>query len=177
VAEKEGVEQEGGAADNDYMARAGGSARREYKRRLARHRRRVRRTLPFLAVALAVGVPIAWVLGERAAPGAGVWIALVVGAGLVKELWPSRRHVDAWATGAKGEAKTGRALARLGDEFVVLHDRRIPGSRANIDHIAVGPAGIFTVDAKQYSGKLEVRARGRELWIKGRNRSKLLQRS
>jgi hypothetical protein len=40
--------------------------------------------------------------------------------------------------------------------LVVLHDRRIPGSRANIDHIAVTRSGaVWAIDAKNYSGKVQ----------------------
>jgi hypothetical protein len=39
----------------------------------------------------------------------------------------------------------------------VLHDCLIPGSRANIDHIAVGPTGIFTIETKNYAGTVRVR--------------------
>jgi hypothetical protein len=42
----------------------------------------------------------------------------------------------------------------------VLHDRRIPRTRANIDHIAVGPSGVFVVDAKKYRGRPSLRVEG-----------------
>jgi len=35
-------------------------------------------------------------------------------------------------------------------EVVVLHDRAIPGSRANIDHIGIGPTGVWVIDTKRY---------------------------
>jgi hypothetical protein len=42
------------------------------------------------------------------------------------------------------------------DGDVVLHDRRIPGTRANIDHIAVTRSGaVWAIDAKNYSGKVQ----------------------
>jgi hypothetical protein len=38
---------------------------------------------------------------------------------------------------------------------VVLHDRRIPGTHANIDHIAITRSGtVWAIDAKNYSGKV-----------------------
>jgi hypothetical protein len=43
---------------------------------------------------------------------------------------------------------------------LVLHDRRIPRSRANIDHIAVGPADVFIIDAKRYTGRPQLRVEG-----------------
>ncbi|MDP9270153.1 MAG: NERD domain-containing protein, partial [Chloroflexota bacterium] len=56
-------------------------------------------------------------------------------------------HITAWATGADGEARTARVLEPLRAEgFAILHDRRIPGGRANIDHIVIGPPGVFVVE-------------------------------
>ncbi|MEO6532232.1 MAG: nuclease-related domain-containing protein [Pseudolysinimonas sp.] len=31
-----------------------------------------------------------------------------------------------------------------------LRDRRIPGSKANIDHVVRAPRGVFVIDAKRY---------------------------
>lgn len=52
-----------------------------------------------------------------------------------------------------------------------LHDRRIPGSKANIDHVAVGPAGVYVIDAKKYTGGVEAEER---LYVGGRDRSKVI---
>lgn len=64
-----------------------------------------------------------------------------------------------WSTGAGGEVKLARALEGI-EGLVALHDRRVPRSRANIDHIVVAPAGVFVIDAKRYQGKIEIRNRG-----------------
>ena len=32
----------------------------------------------------------------------------------------------------------------------------MPGSRANIDHLAVAPSGVYVIDAKRYKGNIEV---------------------
>lgn len=72
-----------------------------------------------------------------------------------------------------------RSLAKYLDESVqVLHDRRVPRSRANIDHIAVGPSGVWAIDAKRYDGKAEIRQPlfgEPKLFIKGRDQSKLME--
>lgn len=34
-----------------------------------------------------------------------------------------------------------------------MHDRRIPRSKANIDHIVVTPGGVWVIDTKRYVGK------------------------
>lgn len=64
----------------------------------------------------------------------------------------SGRDGIAWAKGAEGEVAVGHALDRL-PGVLVLHDRAVPGSTANIDHIAVAPTGVYVVDAKQYAGE------------------------
>jgi hypothetical protein len=68
----------------------------------------------------------------------------------------------AWGVGSKGERLLGEYLESLHDEskLVVLHDRRIPGSRANIDHIAICRNGIYAIDAKNYEGKVQRIDRG-----------------
>ncbi len=65
----------------------------------------------------------------------------------------------AWAIGAAGEEKLAADLDDV-PGIRMLHDRRIPGTRRNIDHIVIGPAGIFVVDAKNHKGRLEIRDRG-----------------
>jgi hypothetical protein len=47
--------------------------------------------------------------------------------------------------------------------WVVLHDLAVPGSRANIDHLAIGPGGVFVIDSKLYTGRLHL-APGGSLW-------------
>ena len=46
------------------------------------------------------------------------------------------------------------------DQIAVLHDRRIPGSKANIDHIAVTRSGVWVIDAKRYKGRPELKVEG-----------------
>lgn len=92
-----------------------------------------------------------------------------------------RRNQAQWLQGGRGEQELGRALGRLRDEgLAVLHDRRIPNSRANIDHLVIGPAGVFVIDTKLYTGKIERRYRGRllsrdsRLYVQGRDRTNLV---
>jgi hypothetical protein len=65
----------------------------------------------------------------------------------------------AWERGAVGEQKLAEALAGLAD-VIALHDRKVPGTRGNIDHLVVGPGGLFVVDAKHYKGRIDVRDKG-----------------
>ncbi len=65
---------------------------------------------------------------------------------------PAPQHVQAWVTGTPGEEKVGEALDAIAG-IIALHDRRKPGSRSNIDHIAVTPAGVWVIDTKVRTGK------------------------
>lgn len=59
-----------------------------------------------------------------------------------------------WAKGADGEERVGHWLNEVHEQgCYVLHDRRIPGSKANIDHLVVSRAGVWVIDAKNYSGR------------------------
>lgn len=70
--------------------------------------------------------------------------------GILLALSDDPQSTKAWATGARGEEQLGRRLDGLAERGVrVLHDRRIPGTRANIDHIAVSSSGVFVIDAKR----------------------------
>lgn len=73
-------------------------------------------------------------------------------------LWlsPESQTTRAWAAGAVGERRLAAAMAELlGVE--TLHDRRVPRTRGNIDHLLVGPGGVFVVDAKNYRGNIHFR--------------------
>ncbi len=69
-----------------------------------------------------------------------------------------RRDQRAWAAGAEGERRVADVLAHLTRYgWTVLHDVRWPGrQRANLDHVAIGPGGVFVVDAKNWSGDVRV---------------------
>jgi hypothetical protein len=72
-------------------------------------------------------------------------------------MWP-RRDPDRWARGAAGEVATAEVLGQLSPHrWVVLHDLALPGSRANVDHLVIGPTGVWVVDSKAYRARLEVR--------------------
>ncbi|MDH5505182.1 MAG: NERD domain-containing protein [Acidimicrobiia bacterium] len=84
------------------------------------------------------------------------------------------QSTTAWLKGAIGEAGVARRLDSL-PQIVAIHDRSVPGSRANIDHVVVARSGVWVVDAKNYSGKLEKRSTstGPSLVVGGRNRDRL----
>jgi Nuclease-related domain len=99
---------------------------------------------------------------------------------LVRAAVDEPQATKAWATGAKGERRLAARLEHdLAGRARLLHDRRAPGRRGNIDHIAIGPSGIWVIDAKLYKGKVERRDVGGlfrtdlRLFVNGRDRTQL----
>jgi UvrD/REP helicase N-terminal domain/Nuclease-related domain len=84
-------------------------------------------------------------------------------AGLVADLEAELRRAYARQTGfaaaAFSEPRTALALRPLEERgWRVLHDRRWPGTtRANIDHLVIGPPGVAVVDTKHWAGPVELR--------------------
>lgn len=147
---------------------AGQSAAREYERRAARERARQE---------AAVAEDTAWRARVKAEHP---FLGRAVAAFTAKpEIGGESQATRAWAQGAAGERVVGAMLDGCSGA-VVLHDRRIPGSRANIDHIAVSAAGVFVIDAKRYHGKVEARDVGgwlrtdQRLYVANRDRTKLV---
>ena len=130
---------------------AGASARQEYEKR---HQRREQR------------------IDQR-------WGRL---AGVIKFLSDDPQSTKAWAAGSEGERRLAAHLqTTVGDRALLLHDRKVRGTRANIDHLVVAASGIWVVDAKRYQGLVERRYVGGlfradpRLYVGGRDRSKLLE--
>ena len=101
---------------------------------------------------------------------------------IAKALADEPSSTTAWAKGADGEQRLGRRLTvDLSDVAVVLHDRRVPGTKGNIDHLVVAPSGIWIIDAKNYTGKVERRDVGgwlrtdARLFVNNRDRTNLVE--
>jgi hypothetical protein len=67
----------------------------------------------------------------------------------------------AWRVGAKGEQRVGHTLAQLSSPpWTVLHDLPIGTNGANVDHLVIGPPGVFSINTKRHPrGKLWVAER------------------
>jgi hypothetical protein len=142
-----------GIFESEYGRRAGvpgGSARAQFEQRRARHEQSVRARHPLIG---------------------GVKLALT----------KVPQSIRAWEQGAIGEHRVGGLLERLRErDVVVLHDRRLPGTRGNIDHIVVANSGVWVIDTKHYHGRIERRdvggwfRRDERLYIDGRDRTQLV---
>ena len=66
------------------------------------------------------------------------------------------KAIDPYLKGFAGERDVASALRVLGDNCYLIHD--LDFGRGNVDHVAVTPAGIFTIETKAYEGAV---------WTKG----------
>jgi hypothetical protein len=87
----------------------------------------------------------------------------------------------AWAVGSDSARRVGPMLDECANGgVIVLHDRRMPETRANIHHLVIAPAGVYVVDAKRYRGAVEKRDVGpwgkadERLFVGRRDRTRLV---
>lgn len=77
------------------------------------------------------------------------------------------RHVDqllaeaiAFRKGAEGEGLTADDLSNLPDTYSVFHDLTHPSIGGNIDHVVVGPTGVFALETKNWKGHVNLSGQG-----------------
>lgn len=70
---------------------------------------------------------------------------------------PLGREAEAWYLGALGELEIGRRLAWLGAGWYVLHSVPVGTGSSDVDHVVIGPAGVFTINTKHH--------RGQHVWV------------
>ena len=86
---------------------------------------------------------------------AGIWLGVGIGLYLdAREEGPS--YIERWREGRDGERATGRMLRKLKrDSWRSFHDLA-DGEHWNLDHISIGPGGVFLIDSKRRRGTLSV---------------------
>ena len=63
-------------------------------------------------------------------------------------------HSDerAWRRGAEGEEEVAYQLRKLGDAWRVIHSVPVGTGDTDIDHVVIGPSGVFTLNTKNHLG-------------------------
>jgi hypothetical protein len=95
------------------------------------------------------------------------WLQRIFGAS------PLGPESNPWYKGALGEIAVGRILEGLGPEWLVLHAVPVGTGSSDIDHVLVGPGGVFTLNTKNHSGQ-PVWVAGRALLVAGKRTRHLL---
>lgn len=95
-----------------------------------------------------------------------VTIAILWGWRKMDALETNRRK---WQRGADGESVVGKLIAKFPDTYYVIND--INTGAGNLDHVVVGPTGVFVLDAKNWRGMVQADGTG-ELLLNGRRTDK-----
>ncbi|GGS99819.1 hypothetical protein GCM10010176_049840 [Nonomuraea spiralis] len=124
---------------------------------------RFRRLRNRALVAIGVAVVVGFLLRDwRTGVTAGVIAAIL------EAVYRARSHstVPAWRRASVAERRTEGQLRRLERSgYRTLHARAIPGSEAQIDHLVVGPTGVYAVDSEKWDKRLPVRVQmGKKLF-------------
>ncbi|MGI9147425.1 MAG: NERD domain-containing protein [Chloroflexota bacterium] len=102
---------------------------------------------------------------------AGLGPALFVATGLCLVLWlasrgsarsaygralPGSREREAQlAMGMSGERHVGQVMAReLPEEYILINGLKLPRGAGDIDHLVIGPTGVFVLETKTMSGRI-----------------------
>lgn len=70
---------------------------------------------------------------------------------------PLGRDAEPWYLGALGELEVARRLTALGPGSYVLHSVPVGSGASDLDHVVIGPAGVFTINTKHH--------RGQHVWV------------
>lgn len=64
---------------------------------------------------------------------------------------PLRPDAWAWYRGALGELAVARRLDEMGGEWVAIHGVPIGSRGADIDHLVIGPSGVYSINTKRHA--------------------------
>lgn len=113
-------------------------------------------------IAIVVGVLVTILLNWRFGLTCAVIVAIADTIFRSKSVAPSQPGVRT----TKAQKQTQRQLAKLERSgYRALHSRLIPQSEEHIDHLVIGPAGVFAIDSEFWDKQLPVRTKNaRQLW-------------
>lgn len=107
------------------------------------------------------GFPLGWILVINALMCLLIWL---IGKWATDKIDEADRERMSWRKGAIGEALIAATLQELPDDFIVIND--VSKRFGNIDHVVIGPTGVYVVDAKNWRGTVKADGQG-ELLLNG----------
>jgi Nuclease-related domain len=115
-----------------------------------------RRALIAIVVGVVFSVVVSWRLG----------LTLAVVAAIADTIYQSRRLPGRRVKMTGAQRHTRRQLHKLARAgYRAMHGNLIPDSEEQIDHLVVGPAGVFAIDSESWDKHLVVRTKNaRQLW-------------
>jgi Nuclease-related domain len=114
------------------------------------------RAVVAVAILVAFSILVSWQLG----------LTLAVIAIIADTIYRARKGYAGKIRLTAAQRRTRRQLNKLGRAgYLAMHARPIPESQDQIDHLVVGPAGVFAIDSENWDKRLAVRTKkGTQLW-------------
>jgi hypothetical protein len=84
-------------------------------------------------------------------------LALVSGSALAFFQWryrASRVLRSQLEAGLRGQSRIPEILAKLGEDYYLLNNLRLPGRADDVDHMVIGPNGVFALETKNHRGHI-----------------------
>lgn len=69
----------------------------------------------------------------------------------------SKKEGYGWERGLEGENMVTKYINTLPLDYHTYHDVQLQGKGGNIDHIVIGPTGIFVIETKNYTGTYRIK--------------------
>lgn len=60
--------------------------------------------------------------------------------------------IDSWVAGIEGEQETAKYLTQLDSQWHTMHSIPVGESGKDIDHLVIGPGGVFVINSKNHPG-------------------------
>jgi hypothetical protein len=114
------------------------------------------RAVVAVVILVAFWILVSWQLG----------LTLAVIAIIADTIYRARKGYAGKIRLTSAQRRTRRQLNKLGRAgYRAMHARPIPESQDQIDHLVVGPAGVFAIDSENWDKRLAVRTKkGTQLW-------------
>jgi len=117
---------------------------------------------PLLAAMFFTGYVVGAALGAdlgQATTGVVMFLAVLM---LLRGVFTCYRRIGAFFKGAAGEEIVARELAHLPAGYHVFHSLDMGGGvlmwhKGDIDHVVVGPSGVFVIETKNWRGTVALR--------------------
>jgi len=125
------------------------------------------RVVVAVLILVAFSILVSWQFG----------LTLAVLAIVADTIYRSRRPSAGQVRMTGAQRRTRRQLAKLGRAgYRAMHGNIIPGSEDQIDHLVVGPAGVFAIDSEAWDKHMPVRTSShKQLWLGPENKKDRLE--
>ena len=125
------------------------------------------RVVVAVLILVAFSILVSWQFG----------LTLAVIAIIADTIYRSRRNYSRTVRMTGAQRRTRRQLAKLRRAgYRAMHGNIIPGSEDQIDHLVVGPAGVFAIDSEAWDKHMTVRTSShKQLWLGPENKKDRLE--